>query len=70
MVMRPQPHFVGCNKCGWEEYRAPRSDALKPSDLSGGFSCPRCSSMDLYIKRADNIKGKLHGLLNGRMPWQ
>lgn len=69
MVMRPQPYFVYCEKCGWERYCAPRSDALTPSEawpVQAG--CPRCANPELQRKSANTLKGMLHGLLGGYMP--
>lgn len=69
MVMRPEPYFLSCEKCGWERYFAPRSDALTALEAyPESAGCPRCAYPVLQRKSANNLKGVLHGLFGRRGP--
>lgn len=53
MAVKPQARIYKCEKCGWEKYVAPQSDALGPGDFFD--VCPKCGAEEVETRKADGF---------------
>ena len=63
-MIRPKPHLLVCQKCGYTTYHHPQSDALSPLDFSR--KCPKCGGKMVYknLETSNVVKGVFNNIKN------